>query len=207
MGLVLKPHSVEGNAQILDVISQQNRLVEWAGVFRQRFLISKNQISLLYLHRVHWVHLGAHNAASVWPSMRLPVSSVWYILCFVYNWVITMKEIESPHSGSQTASAKSKAWLSLVVGEKTSLVSKVTWKQFIFVWKQSLSSVCSVSLFTKPLFSVWANHQPLWSYFHWPKLAEALPPPITVQLISNNIPQYKALSCVVYILCTMFFHI
>lgn len=206
MGLVLKPHLVEGNSQMLDVISQQNRLVEWAGMFLQRFLISKNQISLLYLHRVHWVHLGAHNAASVWPLMRLPISSGWCILCFVYNLVLTMKEIESTHSGSQTA--KSKWWLSLVVGEKKkSLVSKVTWNRFIFVWKQSLSSVCSVSLFTKPLFSVWANHQPLWSYFHWPNLAEALPPPVTVQLISNNIPQYKTLSCVVYILCTMFFHI
>lgn len=142
MGLVLKPHLVEGNSQMLDVISQQNRLVEWAGMFLQRFLISKNQISLLYLHRVHWVHLGVHNAASVWPLMRLPISSGWCILCFVYNLVLTMKEIESTHSGSQTA--KSKWWLSLVVGGK----KRVRWAKShgtdLFLCENRVWAVCAV---------------------------------------------------------------
>lgn len=145
MGLVLKPHSVEGNSQILDVISQQNRLVEWAGLFLQRFLISKNQISLLYLHRVHWVHLGAHNAASVWPLMRLPISSGWCSLCFVYNPVLTVKKSESTPSGSQMALAKRKGWLSLVVEKKASLGSKVTWDRFFFFLRENrVWAVCAV---------------------------------------------------------------
>lgn len=74
----------------------------------------------------------------------------------------------------------------------------------LFLCEKSLCSMCCVSLLTKPLFSVWANHQPLWSFFHWPNLR--LPPLVTVQFISSNIPLYKTL-CVVYILCTMFFRI
>lgn len=92
MGLVLKPHSVEGNSEILDVILQQKQRVEWAGMFLQGFLISKNQISLLYLHRVHWVHLGAHNAASVSPLRTLPIFSEWCILCFVYSSIEPWRE-------------------------------------------------------------------------------------------------------------------
>lgn len=196
----------------------------------QKFFISKNQISLLYLPRAEYIgfilvctmqHLYlASDAAANFFKLIHPVSVMFTVktlsegrerengLIQVVRWLSLQIKMRGWHD-----------WISLAMGKNESSVSKLTWNSFIVVWKRSLCSVCNVSLFTKPLFSVWANQQPLWSYFHWPNTEEkpktatrwhAKPGSDTPDAIYSSIQLLQKYSCLqIYSIfsCIMAFHI